>query len=152
MVDSRQKGARAETVVRDELRKLSGLQFERIPASGALNAVHQLKGDLYVPGEYNSYCIEVKHYAEDQLSSTYLTGVNPQLSQFWEQTLRESAQVNKHPMLIYKYDRSKLYCCIQDLLVPSNEYPHRYLYSWEGFYITRLEQWVNYCKPEWIRK
>ena len=151
MVDSRQKGARAETVVRDELRKLSGFQWERIPASGALSAVHQLKGDLYVPGEYNNYCVEVKHYSDDCLGSLYLTGVNPQLSQFWEQTVRESGQVNKKPLLIYKYDRSKLYACMSDLLVPNNEYPHRYLYSYEGFYITKLEQWVNFCNPEWIR-
>lgn len=150
-VDSRAKGARAETVVRDELRKLTGLQWERIPASGALSAVHQLKGDLYIPGEYNYYCVEVKHYAEDQLSSTYLTGVNPQLSQFWGQTTRESGQVNKKPLLIYKYDRSKLYACMEDLLLEQPSYPHRYLYSYEGFYITRLEQWISFCKPEWIK-
>jgi len=150
-VDSRAKGARAEMVVRDEMRKLTGLRWERIPASGALSAVHQLKGDLYIPGEYNHYCVEVKHYAEDSLSSTYLTGVNPQLSQFWEQTVRESGQVNKKPLLIYKYDRSKLYACMDDLLIEQKDYPHRYLYSHEGFYITRLEQWVNFCKPEWTK-
>lgn len=148
MVDSRQKGARAETVVRDELRKLTGLQWERIPVSGALSAVHQLKGDLYVVGMYNNYCVEVKHYAEDQLSSSYLTGVNPQLSQFWGQTVREAGQVSKIPLLIYKYDRSKLYACMQEI---PKEYPHRYLYSYEGFYITRLEEWVNYCNPEWVK-
>jgi hypothetical protein len=77
--------------------------------------------------------------------------VNPQLSQFWEQTVRESGQVNKKPLLIYKYDRSKLYACMDDLLVEQKDYPHRYLYSHEGFYITRLEQWINFCKPEWTK-
>ena len=59
MVDSRAKGARGEYLVRDLLREHTGLQFERVPSSGALE---YLKGDLYVPHEKNKYCIEVKNY------------------------------------------------------------------------------------------
>ena len=61
MVDSREKGARAETVARDALRKLSKLQWERTPGSGALDPKHLLKGDLYIPGEKNLFVVEVKH-------------------------------------------------------------------------------------------
>ena len=59
MVDSRAKGARGEYLVRDMLRDFTGLQFERVPNSGALE---YLKGDLYVPHEKNRFCIEVKNY------------------------------------------------------------------------------------------
>ena len=59
MVDSRAKGARGEYLVRDMLRSASGLQFERVPSSGALS---YLKGDLYVPDAKNLFCIEVKNY------------------------------------------------------------------------------------------
>ena len=51
MVDSRAKGARGEYLVRDMLREATGLKFERVPASGALE---YLKGDLYVPNQRNS--------------------------------------------------------------------------------------------------
>ena len=61
MVDSRAKGARGEYLVRDMLRVATGLQFERVPNSGALE---YLKGDLYVPNEKNRFCIEVKNYSE----------------------------------------------------------------------------------------
>ena len=60
MVDPRAKGARTETTVRDTLRKATGLQWERVPGSGALDEKHGLKGDLYVPGEKNKFCVEVK--------------------------------------------------------------------------------------------
>ena len=69
MVDSRAKGARTETLARDMLRKYSGLSWERVPGSGALDPKHQLKGDLYVPGRTNLWCVEVKGYAEDHLTS-----------------------------------------------------------------------------------
>ena len=49
MIDSRAKGRAAELKCRDELRKLTGLMWERTPMSGALDAKHKLKGDIYVP-------------------------------------------------------------------------------------------------------
>ena len=67
-VDPRAKGARAETVIRDELRLLTKLKWERTPGSGALDPKHQLKGDLYIPNEKNLFCVECKHYAEDHLA------------------------------------------------------------------------------------
>ena len=39
MVDSRAKGARGEYLVRDMLREATGLKFERVPASGALDII-----------------------------------------------------------------------------------------------------------------
>lgn len=153
MVDSRDKGARAELKVRDELRTLTDLKWERIPASGALNAVHQLKGDLYVPGEYNNYCIEVKHYAEDKLTSKVLTDSKPQLDLWWEQTIRESHEVNKKPMLIFKHDRSKLFCAVDDVYIPLNTIPSRYMVIGHlGIFIMKLEDFIKHCSPEFIRK
>ena len=70
MVDSRAKGARGEYLVRDMLRVATGLQFERVPNSGALE---YLKGDLYVPNERNRFCIEVKNYSESPLSDKIFT-------------------------------------------------------------------------------
>lgn len=149
MVDPRAKGARGETVVRDALRKLTGHQWERTPGSGALDAKHSLKGDLYIPNSSNKYCVEVKNYEEDHLTSKYLTSTKPQLSIWWEQTVRESAQVNKKPCLIFKFNRSKLFVAFQtDTHLETSS---RFVYlSHDKIYVMLLEDWIKDCKPEWV--
>jgi len=119
-VDPRAKGARAETLIRDQLRALTGLMWERVPSSGALDPKHGLKGDLYVPNEKNLYAVEVKHYEEDHLTSAILTGKSPQFLEWWEQAVRQGKQVDKWPLLIFKHDRSKVFCAFQDM--PSVDY------------------------------
>jgi hypothetical protein len=149
MVDSRQKGARTETVVRDRLREFSGLGWERVPSSGALDPKHQLKGDLYVPGEKNLYCVEVKGYADDHLTTTILTAVDPQLLVWWEQTERQGKQVDKIPLLIFKHDRSKLFAAFADM--PSNTYRH-FLVCAKGheFYVSLLDDYLKHEQPKFI--
>ncbi len=150
MVDSRAKGARTETVVRDVLRKHTGLGWERVPGSGALDPKHQLKGDLYVPGRTNQWCVEVKGYAEDHLTSAILTGKNPQLIEFWKQTKRQGDQVNKYPLLIFKFDRSKIFVAFEDMPTVNN---YRYVFvSCEGFefFVALLEDWLTNEQPEFV--
>jgi len=107
MVDSRQKGARAEAAMVKLLKEATGLNWKRTPGSGALHQDHLLKGDIYIPGEYNYYCCEVKHYKEDHLTSKVLTSKIPQLLEWWKQSLRQGKQVDKIPILFFKFDRSK---------------------------------------------
>lgn len=145
MVDSRQKGARTETLARDMLRKHTGLNWERVPGSGALDPKHQLKGDLYIPGVINRFCVEVKGYAEDHINSGLLTHKTPQLIEWWQQTDRQARQVDKLPLLIFKYDRSKLFVATvaYDLDILDNRW---LLYSNGGdyeFYIMLLEDWLS---------
>lgn len=117
MVDSRAKGRQAELKCRDELRKLTGLAWERTPMSGALDAKHMMKGDLYVPQVNTKYCVEVKSYKDDHMTTKLLTGVNPQLFQWWEQAEREANQMNKLPLLIFKHNRSKWFAGFTDVNV-----------------------------------
>ncbi len=149
MVDSRSKGARAETVIRDRLRELTGLQWERTPSSGALDPKHGLKGDLYVPGVQNLYCVEIKHYADDHLTSKVLTDNIPQLLKWWEQTVRESNQVNRKPLLIFKFNRSKIFVAFEE--IPS-DLPKYLTYSDEkyNFFISLLDDWYKYEQPKFI--
>lgn len=145
VVDSRQKGARTETLARDMLRKHTGLNWERVPGSGALDPKHQLKGDLYVPGKNNIFCVEVKGYAEDHINSGLLTHKTPQLIEWWQQTDRQARQVDKLPLLIFKYDRSKLFVATvaYDIDMLENRW---LLYSNGGdyeFYIMLLEDWLT---------
>lgn len=148
MVDPKLKGSKAETVVRDTLRKLTGLQWERTPGSGALDPKHMLKGDLYIPSESNVYCVECKHYAEDHLNSKLLTSKSPQLLEWWEQTIRQAEQVNRKPLLIFKFDRSKLFVAYNDM--PMSEIKH--LLVLDKFFVSLLEDWVITEKPKFIKQ
>lgn len=150
MVDSRAKGARTEMLARDALRKHTKLTWERVPGSGALDPKHQLKGDLYVPGRTNLYAVEVKGYAEDHINSTLLTGKNPQLLEFWKQSVRQGHQVNKKPLLIFKFDRSKLFVAFEDM--PSHTGYRCLLVNIEGFefFIALLDDWLQFENPIFV--
>ena len=151
MVDSRQKGARAEAQARDLLRKYTQLQWERVPGSGALDEKHGLKGDLYVPNEKNVYCVEVKHYKEDQISSKLLTSKSPKFLEWWQQTLRESAQVQKEPLLLFKYDRSRWFIA-SDTLPFDSILEKTLMLPYNGTYvcIALLEEVLEYAEIEWL--
>jgi Holliday junction resolvase len=113
MVDSRDKGKRAEYQIRDVFRNHTGLNWERVPGSGGFSASHGLKGDIYVPGEEEVFCIEVKHYKEETLNSLLLKNPDNQLAKFWAQTRREAEQVGKRPLLIFKKDRGVWLVAVQ---------------------------------------
>ena len=147
MVDSRQKGARAEAEIVKKLTEYTGLAFKRIPMSGALDASHGLKGDVYIPNSLNIYCIEVKHYKDDHFTSKVLTDKKAQIIEWWEQTIRESAQISRKPLLIYKFDRSKIFVAFKDM-PKSNDYRWVF-FNIDGheFYSAKLEDWIDYEQP-----
>ena len=149
MVDSRDKGSRAEAVVRKLLKQKTGLNWERTPSSGALNEKHKLKGDIYVAGEKNNYCVEVKHYKDDHFNSSLFTGKTPQLIIWWEQAVRQGIQVDRKPLLIFKHDRSKLFVAFEEM--PTSNYRYAYLSidAYE-FYVAALEDYLDYESPEFI--
>ena len=149
MVDSREKGARAETLARDALKKATGLGWERVPGSGALNEKHGLKGDLYIPNEKNLFCVEVKSYKECHIDHTLITGKNPQLLEWWEQAIRQADQTNREPLLIFKHDRSKLFCAFS--IMPSDDYPHIYVSkNGHDFFISLLDDFLEHENPKFI--
>lgn len=107
-VDSREKGKRGEMQIRDKLRDKTGLQWERVPGSGAFGQNHGLKGDVYLPqtaGKRSRYCIEVKWYKDEQVTSNILNVGESQVEKWWEQTIREGEQMHMKPALIFKKDR-----------------------------------------------
>jgi len=144
MVDSREKGARTELKVRDWLREYTGLGWERVPASGALDEKHGLKGDLYIPGEKNIYCVEVKGYADDHLTSQILTSKNPTLIDWWRQTVREANQIKRKPLLFFKFDRSKIFVAWPDMPLEET-YPWVYI-NRDGFqfFVATAESWITH--------
>lgn len=137
MVDSRQKGSRGEYLCRDILRGVTGLQFERVPNSGALE---YLKGDLYVPHAKNIFCIEVKNYADSPLSDKMFTQPKTNNLINWWRKLKIQAEGGKQqPLLFFKYDRSKFF-------VVTNIKPEKvdYMYiSWLDCYVSVAEDWLK---------
>lgn len=110
MVDSRAKGQRAEYGIRDLLRDRTKLNWERVPGSGGFGAQHGLKGDIYLPISTNKrslYCIEVKHYKDDAITSNLTNTTVSTLEKWWNQTVRESGEMNSKPMLIFKKDKGE---------------------------------------------
>lgn len=153
MIDVRAKGAKAETDAKTILKKHTGLGWERTPGSGALDEKHGLKGDLYIPNKENIYCVEVKHYQDDHLTSQILTGKTPQFIEWWNQTTRQGEQVGRKPLLIFKHNRSKMFVAYKDM----PNYIHKdyriLLITALGHevYVSLLEDWLIYEKPEFIK-
>ncbi len=145
MVDSRAKGARGEYLVRDMLREATGLKFERVPASGALE---YLKGDLYVPNQRNFYCIEVKNYKDSPLTDKIFTARKTNnLIKWWRKIVIQAEGGDQKPLLFFKYDRSKVFVVTAEKPTQSDEY----LYV--GFldcYILLAEDWLETEQVEFI--
>lgn len=155
MVDSKDKGTRAETQARDILREYTGLQWERVPGSGALDPKHKLKGDLYLVNRDNVFAVEVKHYAADNLTSKILTDKTPVLLDWWNQTIREAAQVGKHPLLLFKFDRSKWFMCVKALDFVDYSECTRFMEIMidnHNVAIFKLEEWLKHYarKQKWV--
>jgi hypothetical protein len=93
--------------------------------------------------------VECKHYKDDHFTSKVLTDKNPQLYDWWSQCKRQSDQVNREPLLIFKHDRSKLFVAYE--VLPQNDvsfiYVSRPPYE---FYISLLEEWIKKETPQFV--
>ena len=145
MVDSRAKGARGEYLVRDMLRESTGMQFERVPNSGALE---YLKGDLYVPHEKNRFCIEVKNYAESPLTDRIFTQEKTNnLITWWRKLIIQAAGGNQDPLLFFKYNRSPVFVVTEDM----PDVCEKWMYiSFLDCYALLAEDWLKNEQVRWI--
>ena len=145
MVDSRAKGARGEYLVRDMLRESTGLQFERVPSSGALD---YLKGDLYVPHAKNRFCIEVKNYESSPLNDKIFTAPRTNnLIKWWKKVVQQAEGGNQEPLLFFKYNRSTIFVVTADLPKVT---AHFIKIEWLKCYVLVASEWLEAEKPEFI--
>jgi hypothetical protein len=145
MVDSRAKGSRGEYLVRDLLREASQLQFERVPSSGALS---YLKGDLYVPGEKNRFCIEVKNYAESPLTDKIFTNKSNTLIRWWTKLDEQARNGDQEPLLFFKYNRSQVFVCTE--IEPEKVDNFLYISSLRC-YTMLAKEWLDEEKIIWLK-
>lgn len=140
MVDSRAKGARGEYLVRDMLRDSTGLKFERVPNSGALE---YLKGDLYIPHEKNRFCIEVKNYAESPLNDKIFTAKKTNnLIRWWKKLQAQAEQGTQEPLLFFKYNRSSVF--VGTPHKPLNPLSEWMFINFLEVYLMEASDWLEY--------
>jgi Holliday junction resolvase len=137
------KGARGEHIAIAALNKHTGLDFKRVPLSGA----GHIKGDIFLVNKANAYCIECKNYAADHLTSKILTSKDSQFEKWWEQATTQAAKAEQKPLLIFKFDRSKLFVATEEEIT-SNAYKHFVLHP-HKIYIAKLEEWLAGESIQW---
>lgn len=140
-INSRQKGKAGEQLVKSFLEKHSEHSFSFTPGSGS----GIIKGDLHIEGKKNTFCIEVKSYAESPLTDKVFTSNTNNLVQWWIKLQKQSK--NKSPLLFFKYNRSKLF--VGTDIKPTNV--NKYLdIRWLNCYIMLAEEWITQEKIEWV--
>lgn len=138
------KGTRGEYKAIEILNLYTGLDFKRVPLSGASH----IKGDIFLINTNNRFCIECKNYAEDHLTSKILTSIDSQFEKWWKQTIKQANVNNQKPLLIFKYNRSKLFLAT-DIPIISSKFKYFILYPY-NIYIAKLEDWLEHEHPEFI--
>ena len=141
MVDSRAKGAAGERQVRDVLRSRTGLNWQRVPLSGALE---YMKGDLFIPNAHNNYCVEVKFYKDSHFNDKILTNKTNEFVSWWEQTTSQAKKQGGKPVLFFKYNRSKLFVATRDKPLAVHEYMY---VSMLDCYVMEMTNWLVNEKP-----
>ena len=107
-----QKGSRFEYKIRDLLTEKTGVKWERAPMSGA----GVIKGDLFCPKNHYFYCIECKSFKDTVIQENLLTAKSNNFYGWWDQCVREAAEMNRKPALVFKKDRGKpLIAVIEEL-------------------------------------
>ena len=144
MVDSRAKGAEGEKQVRELLRKHTGLEFQRVPMSGALPF---LKGDLFIPDTAMNYCIEVKFYKNSHFDDKVLTNKSSEFVSWWNQAEDQATKTNRKPLLFFKYNRSKIFVGTRDM--PENTKHYMYV-GHLNCYVLVADHWLLSEKPRFI--
>ena len=142
MVDPRAKGAEGERQVRDLLKGHTGLAFERVPMSGALD---YLKGDIFLPNMHNNYCIEVKFYKDSHFNDKILTALKSNVFiRWWDQTIEQAKKAGAKPAFFFKYNRSKIFVAQRD--EPENGLNYMYV-SHLGCYVSLAHEWILLENP-----
>ena len=144
MINVRAKGARGEYLIRDMLRSNTGLDFQRVPTSGALA---YNKGDLFVPNSKNTFCIEVKNYAESPLTDKVFTNKTNNLVNWWTKLIEQAKTMGQDPLLFFKYDRSKVFVVTNIKPMVTEKF---FLISWLNCYIMLADEWLSKETIKWI--
>ena len=105
MVNSRQKGSKAELKAAAMLKTYTGLTFTVTPGSGS----GKIKGDLYVPHKHNIFTIEVKFYRDMAFNHKIFTQKSNKFVGWWSKLVKQAEQMKQEPVLFFKENHSQWY-------------------------------------------
>ena len=136
MVNSRQKGSRAEQQIAHLLGINSGETFTQTPGSGS----GKIKGDLYVKDKHNIFMIEVKHYRDMAFNQKIFTQKNNNFVKWWTKAIAQAEEMQQEPLLFMKQNYSQWY--VSTTREPKKE--KRYMYiNWLGAYVMLADKWLE---------
>jgi len=136
LVNSRQKGSKAELQVAAMLKTYTGLEFIGTPGSGS----GKIKGDLYVLEKHNIFLIEVKHYRDMAFNQKIFTQKNNNFVRWWTKAISQAKEMKQEPLLVMKQNYSQWYIATTRKPVKTK----RYMYiNWLGAYIMDAEKWLD---------
>jgi len=132
MVNSRAKGDLGEKKLIQFLKERTGQEFTQVPGSGN----GKIKGDITFQG--CRFCIEIKNYKEDPLSSTILTNKTNLIVTWWVKLKKECK--SKEPLLFYRWNRSKWFVVTSTKPIKTKNYLDFAVHS---CYILNVEDWLT---------
>lgn len=140
-VNPRQKGATGENKVKEFLESRTPYTFTRTPGSGS----GAIKGDLWIEGKNNRFCIEVKNYAESPLNDKIFTSKTNNFVIWWTKLQKQAKP--KRPLLIFRYNRSQMFVATD--IKPTNS--ENYIdIRWLNCYCLLLDEWIQKENIEWL--
>lgn len=140
-VNPRQKGAVGENKVKEFLEARTPYTFTRTPGSGS----GAIKGDLWIEGKNNRFCIEVKNYAESPLNDKIFTSKTNNFVIWWTKLQKQAKP--KKPLLIFRYNRSQMFVATD--IKPTNS--ENYIdIRWLNCYCLLLDEWIQKENIEWL--
>lgn len=141
---SKNKGSVYEAKIAKLLTNEFKVEFRRVPLSGAID---YLKGDIWTPKDtaWWPYCIECKHYKDIQWNN-FLTSKTTDMLVFWKQTIREAEVMEKKPLLIFRWNRSKDFVAFNDELIVDHYVEVKSFGC--HFKITLLDEWIKCIKNQ----
>lgn len=142
---SKAKGSAYEAKIANMLTKEFGKEFKRVPLSGALE---WMKGDIVCIKDtaWFHWCIECKHYKEINWNNL-LTARSTEMYSFWDQAVREAEVMEKEPLLIFRWDRSKDFVAYADDIVQLENYIEVKSFG-RQFKIALLTEWIEAVKNQ----
>ena len=140
---SKLKGSSFETKMVKVLSESLGLEFKRMPLSGAIS---YLKSDIWVPSDTASwpFSTECKFYAELEWNN-FLTAKSTDIISFWEQVSKDAVTMKKKPLLLFRWNRSKDFAAYDDYTIDCSSYVEVKSFG-HNFRIALLTDWLEAYK------
>jgi hypothetical protein len=142
---SKLKGTAFETKIVKTLSDALGKEFKRMPLSGAIS---YLKSDIWLPSDTAAwpFSVECKHYAEIEWNNL-LTAKSTEIHDFWRQVYKDATTMNKKPLLIFRWNRSKDFAAYDDFSIECDTYLEVNAFG-HKFRIALLSDWLDAYKKK----